>query len=147
MSCYNDFANTYADQIIRIAPRTEPLETRINDPEKIKHESDYVYSDGTRHTWTETKITKLDTSSNVGQYRTMETKTETYKRQNRFTGESIQLTAEEADKHDEIFLREMLATAEDKQKGYGASKHWEKMRELLDWFRKNNAKAYMVLLD
>jgi len=64
--CYNDFANTYAQQIIKIAPRTEPLETPINDPEKVKHESNYTYSDGTRHTWTETKITKVDNESNVG---------------------------------------------------------------------------------
>ena len=28
-----------------------------------------------------------------------------------------------------------------KELGTGASKHWEKMRKLLDWFRKNNAKA------
>ena len=64
--CYNDFANTYAQQIIKIAPRTEPLETPINDPEKVKHESNYTYSDGTRHTWTTTEITKIDNESNVG---------------------------------------------------------------------------------
>ena len=40
-----------------------------------------------------------------------QTNNKTEERRNRFTGESIQLTAEEADKHDEIFLREMLATA------------------------------------
>ena len=66
MGCYNDFASTYAQQIIKIAPRTEPLETPIHDPEKIKHESEYLYSDGSRHTWTETKIKKVDTSSDVG---------------------------------------------------------------------------------
>jgi hypothetical protein len=35
----------------------------------------------------------------------METKTnkQTYERKNRFTGESIQLTLEEAKKHDQIF--------------------------------------------
>jgi hypothetical protein len=59
-SCYNDFADTYAEQVIRIAPRLEPLETPIEDPKKTKHVSDYVYSDGTRHTWTTTTITKLD---------------------------------------------------------------------------------------
>ena len=64
--CYNEFANKYVQQIIRIAPRTEPLETPINDPKKTKHVSDYVYSDGTRHTWTTTEITKLDENSNVG---------------------------------------------------------------------------------
>ena len=59
-SCYNRFADKYAEQIVRIAPRIEPLETRIEDPKKTKHESDYTYSDGTRHTWTTTTITKLD---------------------------------------------------------------------------------------
>ena len=79
----------------------------------------------------------------------METKTnkQTYERKNRFTGESIQLTAEEAKKHDEIFTYEMLATADDKLHGYGASRHWNIVRKNLDWFRRKNAKAYMVLLD
>jgi|TARA_A100001037_G_scaffold4645_1_gene4594 hypothetical protein len=70
-----------------------------------------------------------------------------YTRRNRFTGESIELTKEEADKHDKIFYHEALATLEDRTLGTGASKHWQTMRDLLDWFRKNNAKAYMVLLD
>ena len=71
-----------------------------------------------------------------------------YTRRNRFTGESIELTKEEAEKHDKIFYHEALATLEDKELGTGAgSKHWQKMRNLLDWFMKNNAKAYMVLLD
>ena len=30
MHCYNEFANIYSTQVIRIAPRTEPLETRID---------------------------------------------------------------------------------------------------------------------
>ena len=70
-----------------------------------------------------------------------------YTRRNRFTGETIELTKEEADKHDKIFYHEALATLEDRTLGTGASKHWQTMRDLLDWFRKNNAKAYMVLLD
>ena len=78
----------------------------------------------------------------------METKTNhDYTRRNRFTGESIELTEEEAIKHDQIFYHEVLATLEDKELGEGASKHWQEMRNLLDWFIKNNAKAYMVLLD
>ena len=71
----------------------------------------------------------------------------TEERKNRFTGESILLTKEEAMKHDAIFLAEIMATLEDKPLGEGASKHWETMRKHLDWFRRNNAKAYMVLLD
>ena len=65
-SCYNNFADKHAEQIIKIEPRHEPLETRIEDPKKVKHESNYTYSDGTRHTWTETQIKKIDTSNNVG---------------------------------------------------------------------------------
>ena len=70
-----------------------------------------------------------------------------YTRRNRFTRETIELTKEEAEKHDKIFYHEALATLEDKQLGEGASKHWQKMRDLLDWFIKKNPKAYMVLLD
>ena len=71
----------------------------------------------------------------------------TEERKNRFSGESILLTKEEARRHDCIFLAEIMATLEDKKLGTGASKHWQEMRNLLDWFMKNNAKAYMVLLD
>ncbi len=71
----------------------------------------------------------------------------TEERKNRFTGESIKLTKEEAIKHDRIFINELAATLEDKVKGTGASELWQKVRNDLDWFRKNNAKAYMVLLD
>ena len=71
----------------------------------------------------------------------------TEERRNRFNGESIMLTKEEAIKHDQIFMAEMMATIEDRTLGTGASKHWETMRKLLDWFRQHNAKAYMVLLD
>tara|TARA_R100001163_G_scaffold46955_1_gene35280 strand:- start:10 stop:261 length:252 start_codon:yes stop_codon:yes gene_type:complete len=70
-----------------------------------------------------------------------------YTRRNRFTGESIELTKEECEKHDQIFYHEALATLEDKELGTGASKHWGTMRKHLDWFRQHNAKAYMVLLD
>ena len=59
MGCYNDFAKEYMADIIRIAPRTEPLETRIEDPKKEKIE--YSYGSYTR-----TVINKLDTSNDVG---------------------------------------------------------------------------------
>ena len=79
----------------------------------------------------------------------MKTKTNerTEERRNRFNGESIMLTKEEANKHDAIFINELAATLEDKVSGYGSSKLWEKVRKDLDWFRRHNAKAYMVLLD
>ena len=71
----------------------------------------------------------------------------TEERRNRFNGESIMLTKEEAKKHDALFLCEIMATLEDKTLGTGESKLWEKVRANLDWFRQHNAKAYMVLLD
>jgi hypothetical protein len=78
----------------------------------------------------------------------MELKQErTEERQNRFSGESIMLTPAEAIKHDRIFMNELAATLEDKQLGTGGSKLWEKVREDINWFRKHNAEAYMVLLD
>ena len=71
----------------------------------------------------------------------------TEERRNRFSGESVMLTKEEAIKHDRIFINELAATLEDKELGWGGSKLWDKVRADLDWFRKNNAEAYMVLLD
>ena len=59
-NCYNDFANKHAEQIIRIAPRSEPLETPINDPKRTEHEGW-----GGRKYYS-TEITKLDESTNVG---------------------------------------------------------------------------------
>ena len=76
-----------------------------------------------------------------------QTNNKTEERRNRFTGESIMLTKEEAIKHDRIFINELGATLEDKELGKGVSKLWDKVRADLDWFRKNNAEAYMVLLD
>jgi len=39
--CYNDFANANIERIVALAPRTEPLETPINDPKKTKHQTGY----------------------------------------------------------------------------------------------------------
>ena len=71
----------------------------------------------------------------------------TEERKNRFTGQSIMLTKEESIIHDRIFINELGATLEDKELGHGASKLWEKVRKDINYFRKNNAEAYMVLLD
>ena len=58
--CYNDFAHKHAQQIIKIAPRLEPLETPIHDPEQVKHETHYG-------SYTTTEIKKrVDTSNDVG---------------------------------------------------------------------------------
>ena len=51
--CYNEFANKYAEQIIRIAPRTTPLETRIEDPRKETTETHWG-------SYTRTTIKKID---------------------------------------------------------------------------------------
>ena len=59
--CYNDFAREHAEQIIRIAPRLEPLETPIHDPEKKTYQSSYG-----DYSYTRTTITKIDNESNVG---------------------------------------------------------------------------------
>ena len=75
------------------------------------------------------------------------TDNKTEERKNRFTGQSIMLTKEESIIHDRIFINELAATLEDKVSGYGSSKLWDKVRKDIGWFRKNNADAYMVLLD
>ena len=78
----------------------------------------------------------------------VKTEERTEERRNRFTGQSFMLTKEEANKHDAIFINELAATLEDKERDdVGISKLWELVRRDLDWFRKNNAEAYMVLLD
>ena len=78
----------------------------------------------------------------------METQKDIYKRSNRFSGESIQLTKEEANKYDAIINNEWAATQEDElRQDVGISQLWEAVRRDLDWFRRHNAKAYMVLLD
>ena len=58
--CYNEFANKYVQQIVRIAPRTEPLETRIS----VKKEAQNCSYSG--RTYTTTTINRLDEESNVG---------------------------------------------------------------------------------
>ena len=79
---------------------------------------------------------------------TEQTNNKTEERKNRFTGESIMLTKQEAAKHDAIFMGELAATLEDKAAGIdGTSKLWKQVQKDLNWFRQHNADAYMVLLD
>ena len=40
--CYNEFANTHMERIVALAPRTEPLETPIEDP--TKNTDNHYYS-------------------------------------------------------------------------------------------------------
>ena len=53
--CYNDFFHEHINEIIAIAPRTECLETPIEDPQKTRHNTSYGYS------WNQWDI-KVDTS-------------------------------------------------------------------------------------
>ena len=61
---------------------------------------------------------------------------------NRFGGDSCQLTAEELSMYDFIIGASNLM-----EMGFYAPKTIDEMRKGLDWFRKNNAEAYMKLLD
>ena len=51
--CYNDFANTHAQQIVAIAPRTEPLETPID---VVKEQA----TDWSGNSYMQTKILTVD---------------------------------------------------------------------------------------
>ena len=53
---------------------------------------------------------------------------------NPFTGDSVELTAEELSMYDLIMGAQML-------------NQWDIMQKGLGWFRRENAEAYMVLLD
>jgi hypothetical protein len=53
---------------------------------------------------------------------------------NPFTGHSVELTAEELSMYDLIMGAQML-------------NQWDVMQKGLGWFRRENAEAYMVLLD
>ena len=50
--CLMDFMRENIQRIVALAPRTEPLETPIDDPTKVTHQSDYNPS----YSWTETQI-------------------------------------------------------------------------------------------
>jgi len=39
--CLHNFIKTHIQRVVAIAPRTEALETPINDPKKTKHETGY----------------------------------------------------------------------------------------------------------
>ena len=52
--CYNDFAHKYVQQVIAIAPRTEPLETPI---EVTKEQREYGWREGT---YEQTVINRVD---------------------------------------------------------------------------------------
>ena len=60
----------------------------------------------------------------------------------RFGGDSCQLTAEELSMYDFI-----IGASNMMEMGFYMPKTNDDLRRGLDWFRKNNAEAYMILLD
>ena len=63
--------------------------------------------------------------------------------QNRFSGEEYELNAMELSMYDFVIGATELA-----EMGiFNTAYHMKQLRKGLDWFRKNNAEAYMVLLD
>jgi len=66
--------------------------------------------------------------------------------QNRFSGEKIELTAAELSMYDFIMgatLMLEMGILKEEALEFGA----KDLKKGMDWFRKNNSKAYMVLLD
>jgi len=65
--CWNDFMNKHWSRAIALEPRSEPLETPIEDPKKTTHTHNYGYGN---HSWTSTEIIKKTvdnpTDSSVG---------------------------------------------------------------------------------
>ena len=57
-TCERDFWEKYGNEIRQIAPRTEPLETPIEDPKKTVVTSHW----NPNHSWTQTTITKVDST-------------------------------------------------------------------------------------
>ena len=62
--------------------------------------------------------------------------------QNRFSGEEVELTATELSIYDFIMGATMMA-----EMGMSNPNTVKSLRKGLDWFRENNSKAYMTLLD
>ena len=61
---------------------------------------------------------------------------------NRFSGDSCYLTAEELSMYDFI-----IGASDLMEMGMYAPKTIDDMRKGINWFRKNNPNAYMILLD
>jgi hypothetical protein len=57
-TCMHDFIRTHIQEFVQLHPRTEALETPIEDPKKTTHSNNYGYS------WTSTEIKVVDNNSN-----------------------------------------------------------------------------------
>ena len=62
--------------------------------------------------------------------------------QNRFSGEEYELNALELSMYDFVMGATIMM-----EMGINNASSVKELRKGLDWFRKNNSKAYMVLLD
>ncbi len=60
---------------------------------------------------------------------------------NIFTGEAVMLPADAVAVYDVIMGMQLMAEKS------GREDHWQIVRDGLDWFRKHEPRAYMVLLD
>ena len=68
--------------------------------------------------------------------------------QNRFSGEEYELNAMELSMYDFVMGSTVMCEMGVDAWGFTPNKKLvENLRKGLDWFRKNNTKAYMVLLD
>ena len=61
---------------------------------------------------------------------------------NKFSGEEIELTNVELSMYDFIMGAQVML-----EMGIGSNFNTKDVKKGMDWFRKNNSKAYMVLLD
>ena len=60
-TCLMNFIDKHYQEFIRLHPRTECLETPIEDPKKTTHTYNYGYGD---HNYTTTEIKPIDNNSN-----------------------------------------------------------------------------------
>ena len=132
--CWSDFFIKYAQQCIAIAPRNQPLETPIEDPVK----TDNYYG------W---KITErgVDTQAEQdykGYRKDIYMTQRIHKATNPFSKQSEMLTAEEY-----AMWKAVMKANETADPNNGDDPTWDIVRKGITWFQKNNAKAYMTLLD
>ena len=66
---------------------------------------------------------------------------------NPFSGESIAMPKFAVAVYDVITGSNLIAEQYDQKNGTGTAPQWDTVRKGLDWFRRNFAKEYMVLLD
>ena len=61
-TCMHDFIYKHIKQFVQLHPRTEALETPIEDPKKTTHTREGYY--GNNYSWTTTEIKEVDNNSN-----------------------------------------------------------------------------------